>query len=85
VSGWAGVCFFFCCWGYEELGFVAYDDFGVTVGHEVHNGNLLYGIWEGVASDVSPAGVPLLKDMYVGDEDAVSIPSDKYLLCMACR
>ena len=28
-----------------------------------------------VASDVSPAGVLLLQELYVGDEDAMSAPS----------
>ncbi len=84
TAGWSerlGWCvFFFLLLGLWGVGFCCLWWFWCH-----GNGNLLYGIWEGVASDVSPAGVPLLKDMYVGDEDAVSIPSDKYLLCMACR
>ena len=68
-------------WGDEELGFIAHDDRGVAVGHEVHNSVLYYGVWEGVASDVSPSDMPLEK-LYIGDKDAVSAPA---CVCMACR
>ena len=68
----------FCRWGDEELSFVAHDD---SVGHEVHNGVLYYEVWEGVASDVSPSGMPL-KELYIGDKDAMSAPSGEYLLCV---
>ena len=71
----------FCRWGYEELGLVAYGDCGVAVGHKVQNGVLHYGVWEGVASDISPAVVPM-KELYVGDEDAMSAPSGEYLVCV---
>ena len=71
-----------CRWGDEELSFIAHDDCGVAVGHEVHNGVLYYGVWEGVASDdVSPSGVPL-KELYVGDKCAMSAPSGEYLMCV---
>ena len=61
-----------CRWGDEELGFIAHDDRGIAVGQEIHNSVLYYGVWEGVASDVSPSGIPLEK-LYVGDKYAVLI------------
>ena len=77
--GWCIVVF--CRWGDEELSFIAHDNCGVSVGHEIHNGVLYYGVWEGVVSDVSPSGVTL-KKLYVGDEDAVSAPAGEYLVCV---
>ena len=52
--------------GDEELSLIAHDDCRVAVGHEIHNGVLYYGVWEGVASDVAPSSVPL-KKLYVGN------------------
>ena len=66
------------------MGLVAHDDCGVAAGHEVHNGILHYGVWKGVTSDISPASIPL-KELYVGDEDAMSASSGEYLVCMAYR
>ena len=77
--GWCIVVF--CRWGDEELSFIAHNNCGVSVGHEIHNGVLYYGVWEGVVSDVSPSGVPL-KKLYVGEEDAVSAPAGEYLVCV---
>jgi len=63
------------------LGFIAHDDRGVAVGHEVHSSVLYYGVWEGVASDVSPSDIPLEK-LYIGDKDAVSAPAGEDLVCV---
>ena len=71
----------FCRGGDDDLSFIAHDDCRVAVGHEVHNGVLYYGVWEGVASDVSPSGIPLEK-LYVGDKDAVSAPAGDDFVCV---
>jgi hypothetical protein len=70
-----------CRWGDEELGFIAHDDCGIAVGQEIHNSVLYCGVWEGVAGDISPSGVPLEK-LYVGDKDALSAPAGEDLVCV---
>jgi len=71
----------FCRWSDEDLCIIAHDDRGIAVGQEIHNGVLHYGVWEGVASDISPSGVPL-EQLYVGDKDAVSAAAGENFVCV---
>ena len=66
-------------WCDEDLGIVIAGDGCFAVGEEVHDGVSDYGVWKGVSDYVPASGVPL-KELEVGDEDAMAAASGEDLV-----